>query len=334
MTRQLAALQAALAGVSSLLILPHTNPDPDAIASAVALRWLVERQCGIPARIAYQGVIGRAENQALVSYLRRPLRRLRPGELRQPVAFALVDTQPGAGNCAVAGTDRVRVVIDHHPAQVPVPDAPFVDIRPALGATATILTEYLQASGMPLPRDLATALFYGIKTDTLGLVREVAQADVQAYLFLQPQIDRGALLEIEQAQVPMAYFRQLYAAVQAAQVYDDVVIVQVGELPYPDLTAELADLLLRLKGVQWSVCVGVYERQLLFSVRTRRRRGGAGRLAQQVVGAEGTAGGHGMLAGGQLPLQQGTAPDSGQMVIQRVLACLQKTATRGVSLVP
>ena len=221
MPAPLDALHAALAGAPEVLILPHTNPDPDAIASAVALRALLVHQGHLAVRVGYRGIIGRAENRALVRYLGHPLRRVRLRDIQEAAAVVLVDTQPGAGNCAAQPTAAVRAVIDHHPARGAPPRGAFVDLRPTTGATATIVTEYLQATDVPLTRPLATALFYGIKSDTLGLIRDTSAADIAAYLYLQPQIDPAALMAIEQAPVPVSYFRQLNAAIQAAHVYED-----------------------------------------------------------------------------------------------------------------
>src|SRR5687768_16546215 len=189
MEAQLDGLQAALEGARRILILPHINPDPDSIASAVALRDLLDRHFGLAAQVGYRGVVGRAENRALLRYLGRPLRRLRIAEIRKADAVVVVDTQPVAGNSAAPRDEAVRAVIDHHPAHEAHPAPAFVDNRPTFGATATILTEYFQTAGLELTQPLATALFYGIKSDTLGLIRGASPADVAAYLQLQPQID-------------------------------------------------------------------------------------------------------------------------------------------------
>lgn len=331
---RLAVLKESLAGASQALIVPHTNPDPDAIASAVALRYLLGELWGISADIGFAGVIGRAENRALVRFLRRPLRRLRLNQALPPTAIVVVDTQPGAGNCPVPSSLPIRVVIDHHPQREPLALGAFHDVRPTVGATATILTEYLREAGLPVPAYLATALFYGIKTDTSGLIRGATAADVAAYLFLQPLIETTALLEIEQAQVPVAYFQQLYAAVRTAKVYQGVVIADLGPMAYPDLAGEVADFLLRLEGMQWSVCVGVYDDVVVLSMRTRRKRGGAGRLVQTVVGADGTAGGHGMAAGGQVVLNGASPQVVTQALLERVLTQWHLTPADGVPLVP
>jgi nanoRNase/pAp phosphatase (c-di-AMP/oligoRNAs hydrolase) len=73
---------------------------------------------------------------------------------------------------------------------------------------------------------------------------------------------------------------------------------------YPDLGAEIADLLWRLKGAKWVVCMGVFEGEMILSVRSRSQRIGAGNLVQHIVGNLGTSGGHGVMAGGQIELHQ------------------------------
>jgi nanoRNase/pAp phosphatase (c-di-AMP/oligoRNAs hydrolase) len=296
-------LYQAIGDSGSVLILPHNDPDPDAIAGAVALRYLLAQRPGVEVNIAYKGIIGRAENKAMVRYLDYPLRRLTGADLRQPGPIALVDTQPDAGNNALPPKSTAAIVIDHHPWLEATATAGFADVRSYVGATSTILTEYLQAAGLQPPPSLATALFYGIKTDTMGLGRGASPADTDAYFYLQPRIDVDALVEIERAQVPAEYFKSLSASVQAAQVHDGVVISYVGPVSYPDLAAEMADLLLRLEGTRWVICMGVYQDNLILAVRTRSRRGGAGQLVRAIVGDRGTAGGHGAMAGGQIAIQ-------------------------------
>jgi nanoRNase/pAp phosphatase (c-di-AMP/oligoRNAs hydrolase) len=320
---RLDSLFKALAGANSVLILPHNDPDPDAIASAVALRHLLADRLSVSGQIAYEGIIGRAENKALVRYLGRPLQRLRGSDLRQSLPIALVDTQPGAGNNALPSVSTAAIVVDHHPLREETSGAQFIDVRPGLGATSTIMTEYLQAAGIEPPPTLATALFYGIKTDTLGLGRGAGPADVTAYFYLQLRIDVDALAEIERAQLSAEYFKRLDAALQAAQVYDDVVVSNMGPISRPDMAAEMADLLLRLEGTRWVVCMGVYQDELILAVRSRNRRGGAGQLARDIAGGQGTAGGHGTMAGAQIPLRGKQAEQMARQLVQRALEVLK-----------
>jgi nanoRNase/pAp phosphatase (c-di-AMP/oligoRNAs hydrolase) len=297
-------LRDALEGQKKLLILPHNDPDPDAIASAVSLRYLVAEMFGIEAWIRYDGIIGRAENKALIRYLKYPLKRLRPNEIDQQLSIALIDTQPGAANHPLPESVQPTIVIDHHTLSDSPTQARFTDVRPEIGASATILTEYLQAEDTNLPSWLATALFYGIKTDTMGLGRGASENDIAAYFYLQPKIDVEALVQIERAQVPAIYFISLNLALQATRLYGDMAISYLGLMKYPDLGAEIADLLLRLQGIKWVICFGVYNTDLILSVRSRSQRIGAGDLAQHIVGDQGSAGGHGTMAGGQIRLNQ------------------------------
>jgi nanoRNase/pAp phosphatase (c-di-AMP/oligoRNAs hydrolase) len=313
----------AVANADRVLILPHNDPDPDAIASAVALRHLLAEGPGVEGYIAYKGIIGRAENKALVRYLDHPLHRLTGSDLRRSMPVALVDTQPGAGNNALPPGYDVAIVLDHHSWREPTAAARFADVRTQVGATSTMLTQYVQTASVELPPPLATALFYGIKTDTMGLGRGASADDVTAYFYLQPRIDVDALVKIERAQVPAEYFAKLAATLQAAQIYGNVIVSYVGSTSRPDLAAEMADLLLRLEGTEWVVCVGTYRDDLNLAVRTSRRRGGAGRLAQQIVGDQGSAGGHGSMGGGQIPLD-GKAPEElARQLVQRALHYLK-----------
>jgi nanoRNase/pAp phosphatase (c-di-AMP/oligoRNAs hydrolase) len=313
----------AVGDAGTMLILPHNNPDPDAIASAVALRHLLMQVLNVESEIAYHGIVGRAENRALVRYLGQPLRPLTEADLSGQPSIALVDTQPGAGNNALPAGSEVTLVIDHHTWQEQTAMAAYADLRSEAGATSTILTEYLQAAGLEPEAPLATALFYGIKTDTRGLSRGAGPADTAAYLFLQPLVDTQALAQIEYAQVPASYFRSFDATLRAARVYDGVVFAYVGLMAYPDMTAEMARLLLRLEESRWVVCMGVHQDLLILSVRTQSPAGEADELVQAIVGDEGTAGGHGPMAGGQIPLKGRDPEEVVQLLRQRALRVLQ-----------
>ena len=313
-------LLAVTSSAERILILPHNDPDPDAIASAVALQHLLVYKLNIEVNIAYRGIIGRAENKVLVRYLDNPLQRLTKAVLGKSQAIAIVDTQPGSGNSPIKPSSDIIAVIDHHPWHPQTALAPFVEVIPDVGATSTILTQHLLMSSIPIPDTLATALFYGIKTDTLGLSRSASPADIDAYSYLVPRIDSKALFEIERAQVPADYFRSLVNTLGSTRVYRDVLIATIGQMKYPDLAAEIADWLLRLKGIQWVICLGVYKDHLNLAVRSRHPRGGAGNLAQSVIDGLGTAGGHGSMAGGQIFLDNRDPEPLVQKIVVTTLA--------------
>jgi nanoRNase/pAp phosphatase (c-di-AMP/oligoRNAs hydrolase) len=316
------ALFQALDPSDRLLILPHNDPDPDAIASAAALQYLLAELKGLNSRIRYSGIIGRAENKALVQALGHPLAPLSHTHLAGAPPVALIDTQPGAGNHALPESIQPLIVIDHHPQHQETGSIPFADIRPTYGATSTILTEYLRAAELEPPPPLATALFYGIKTDTMGLGRDTCPADVEAYFFLQQHLDVEILTQVEQAQVPADYFISLVQALRAAHLHNSTLVTFIPNMHYPDLAAEIADFLLRLHGVKWVISLGQFEDTLILAVRTRSQRRGAGRLARLIVGGQGSAGGHGAMAGGQIPLYGSDAEATAQRLIREALANL------------
>jgi nanoRNase/pAp phosphatase (c-di-AMP/oligoRNAs hydrolase) len=307
----------------AVLILPHNDPDPDAIASAVALKHLLESRLNAHVDIAYHGIIGRAENRALVRYLGHPLRRMKGADLESGATIALVDTQPGAGNNPLPAHIMAQIVIDHHPWREATAGAAFADVRSTVGATSTVLVEYLNAANVELTPQLATALFYGIKTDTFGPGRAIHPEDATVYFGLEPLVDADGLFEIEYAQLPIDYFRHLDAALNAARVYDGVVIAYLGSMTYPDLAAEIADLLLRLEKTRWVTCMGVHSDTLIMSVRCRHRAGNAGHMVQAVVATDGIAGGHGSMAAGHIPLGGRTAESLAGEITRRTLQYLQ-----------
>lgn len=331
---QVELLLKAVEGQPRLLILTHNDPDPDAVASALALQCLLTTRLHLTVELAYHGIIGRAENKALVSYLGEPLQPLAGLDFDSSTPFALVDTQPGSGNNALPAGVSIAIVVDHHPWREATALATFADVRTAVGSTSTILTEYLLAAQLEPDRSLATALFYGIKSDTMGLSRKAHPSDVAAYTYLQPRADVDALMEIERAQVPLGYFKSFDTALRAARLYDDRIIISyIGPMAYPDLSAELADVFMRLEGSEWVICMGLYQDELILAVRTRHRDGGAGQLAQTVVDGNGEAGGHGVMAGGHIYLNGRDPKRLATRLSQRVLRYLKAENTRSQALI-
>lgn len=296
---RLRRLLKAFEGAQKVLVLTHDYPDPDSVASALALQRLLERRIkGCQVQIGYGGIVGRAENRALVKAVKADLQPLPELDFASFQATALVDTQPRTGNNSFPAGKWPTVVLDHHPLRTETRRAKFHDVRTRFGATATMLCEYLRAARLRLDPELATALFYGIRTETQALTREASRADREAYMGLLPQVVFRKLYDIEYAGVPRDYFGQMGAALAGTTLYGDVVFTSLAEVPSPDFCAEFCDLILRLESTRWALCVGYKEDMIYLSLRTRERRGHAGRTIAKVVGREGKAGGHGMMAGG------------------------------------
>ncbi|HEY7513749.1 MAG TPA: bifunctional oligoribonuclease/PAP phosphatase NrnA [Vicinamibacteria bacterium] len=325
-------------GHRKALVLTHDNPDPDSIASAVALAYILEHMAGVEAVVAYGGIVGRAENRAMIRVLKLPVLPISRVVFEDHDLIAMVDTQPEQGNHSLPARHFPDVVIDHHPERPETRLCPIADVGGEIGATSTVVVEYFRASGLRMPPSIATALYYGIKADTRDLGRQTTPADVDAYLWLFPAVDKEALGQIEHPRLPIEYFRLYHTAIERALVFDHAVICDLAEVYAPDMVAEVAERFLFLDDVKWSLGFGEYENQLYFSLRTSDRRMNAGRLIREVIEEKGgSAGGHGSMAGARIPLR-GLSPAARarfkQELVQRFLKEFGVRARKGKHIVP
>jgi nanoRNase/pAp phosphatase (c-di-AMP/oligoRNAs hydrolase) len=246
--------------------------------------------------------------------------------LDQFSALALVDTQPGAGNNRLPATHTPQIVIDHHhPIRKTLKNVPYTDVQPEIGATATLLYQYLETTRIVPDSDLATAMFYAIKTDTRGLSRGASSTDQVVYLKLLAQIDHSKLIQVEQAGLPQIDFRAFSRGLNSARVYDRSVVAILGTMHRPDLAAEMADLLIRLDRAMAVLCLGLHEQILHLSIRTEPLGQDAGLLVQQVIIPPGKAGGHGTMAGGQVPIVGQDFNHLANEICHRFMKIMQET---------
>lgn len=285
-----------------ILALMQDNPDPDSIASALAFCELIQRRVGKDVTIGYGGAVGRAENEAMLEFLHVKAHRFTSRDLDEYPILCLVDTQPFCGNNICLRDRPVQIVIDHHATPSSVPwTADVADVRPHYGATSTILFEYLLAGHVEIDPDLATALFYGIQSDTQDLGRQTSPADVAAFQALFQIADKKKLARIRHAPVPVDYFRMLHDALGDSVVAGPVVITRVRADGNPDMIAEIAELMMRLRGTKAAVCYGLADETIYLSVRTFDARFNVGKRIREVTQDIGRGGGHRMMAGGQIP---------------------------------
>lgn len=323
-------------GRGKILIVGHDNPDPDSIAAAVALRHLFLIKTGQDAVLAYGGVIGRSENREMVELLEIPLVPLGGLDLSQFAVTCLVDTQPHAGNNSLPDDHPVQVVIDHHLQKKDHSDVFWFDVREEYGASATILYEYLNDQDVSINTRLATSLFYAIKSETQDLGREWSKADREAYLKLLPLSNNRILSDIINPPVPRDYFSAFRKAIDNAWVYGEVLVFNLYEISNPDLVAELADFLLRQHGVEYVLGMGWYQGTQILSMRSSQPEARLGDIIQKVVEGLGTAGGHGMIAGGQIrgmTVDEVSQQQLEDLLIDRMFASLQIKKTSGEPLI-
>jgi nanoRNase/pAp phosphatase (c-di-AMP/oligoRNAs hydrolase) len=298
-------LDRLLANKEHLLVVVHNNPDPDAIASAVALGYLAEKRMGTELSIAFGGTIGRAENREMIRKLKIHMKQINRINFDRYDCIALVDTQPGAANNSFPLQKKVHIVIDHHQKQ-PYKKVELLLIEPMIGATATLLVELLRASESDVPSDLATAIAYAILTETQNLRRGASRRDIEAYLSVYINANMRTLAEITLPKLPRSYYVILAKTLDRAYVYRNMICAHMGNVTSPETVPEMADFLLRLERMSWSLCSGRFKDKLIISIRSTNPDAHADELIKKLAFDHNTVGGHEMIAGGYISLQEGT----------------------------
>lgn len=318
------------------VLISHVHPDPDSLGAMLGLRFLIQEKLGLPSVLCRDGLIGRAENKAMVACLKIDLVPIEDIDWTQDRAIVMVDSQPNTGRHNIPPNLPVHAVIDHHEVCGDLDAAPFVDLRSTAGATCTIVTNYLMEQELEPTPKLATALFYGIESELTGYPREATKLDDAAAIFLFERAQRDLLAQIKNARLPHSYFETLIEALQNAFTYGKLIASWVDELPQAELAAEIADFLIRFEEVEWSFCAGVHDGQMVMSLRTVHADGQAAYVLQDVVEGLGRAGGHDRRAGGSIPLASDSASALEQLRAQlrkRLLAALNIDECRGQRLV-
>jgi nanoRNase/pAp phosphatase (c-di-AMP/oligoRNAs hydrolase) len=292
--------------LSSLLIVTHDHPDPDALASAWALALLAKKYCRSRVRIGYGGIVGRRENRMMLDSLGIPARPLKSSDLDAP-NLALVDTQPRFKNNPISSRRRPTIIIDHHPKSSKT-NAELLLIDETVGATCTMLAEALLEAGVKVPARLATAIVYGIGSETQNLGREAGKRDIAAYTSFLPKASMKALWRMANPPRPASFFQSLARGIRDAFVFRDVIGVHLRELPNADRVAQMADFLLSHEKMRWSIVTGRFDGRLHVSLRTSYANGEAGAVLKEIMGP-GRGGGHKMIAGGRVDVGQ-AAPEA------------------------
>lgn len=295
------------------------NADPDALASALALKRIFARRTG-EVTIARINEIRRPDNLAMVRYLHIPMIRWDDTLCGLFSRFALIDSQPD--HSPVFNGIPFSVVIDHHPPAQPAPLIPFMDIRPGFGSTSAIMTEYLKALGIRPGALLATALQYGIRTDTASFTRHTSEHDLRAYQYLAKHADGTVLTRIMRSEyLPhwLPYFSRAFSSLHVcgAGGYAFLDVVE-----NPDILVVVADFFTRVHGLSWIAISGVYADPVKGDTVVVVFRGDGrldlGRFAHERLGELGSAGGHRTMARAEFPLAAAEGRNLEVMLFKRL----------------
>ncbi len=290
--------QRYFADADRVLIITHNDPDPDAMASALALRNVLRRTKTTAIIGAMQGVT-RPENLRMVNLLDLHVEPITAASLKEYDRVAMVDVQPHYFGGLI---DRIDLVIDHHPEQ-PGYTAVFKDIRADYGSTSTILTEHLRAVDVNISERTATAMLYAIKSDTLFFNRQTNRVDLEAFSYLYPLADATLIRKMEGAEITMERLDYVMKAHRDGTLADQVFCAFLGTTPREDFIPYVADFFLQLEDVKWTIVAGVVNDALIISVRNLGYTKNAGEFVRRFFADIGNAGGHRAMAKAIIPMR-------------------------------
>lgn len=285
-----------------IAIVTQNNPDPDAIASAVALKRIIEKE-GKTADIIYGEEIGHEENRALVNLMGIQLIHIsKVKDLRDYSKIALIEASiPGRNN--PLNSDIVPdIIIDHHPVDKKHLKGKYVDVRPEVGATSTIMTQYLLHMDYELSEELSTLLLYGIKTDTQDFTRGATPADLNAVAVLYPKANHDLVAKIQTPLMSSETLDALGAAIKNRRIVGSHLTSNAGFIRDRDILPQAADYLLKLEGVSTVLVYGIGKDVVHVSSRNRDTRINLGEAMNTAFGDIGQAGGHSTAAAAKIPL--------------------------------
>jgi len=289
--------------------------DPDAVASALALKRLFWRKVK-KTTICRVNAIKRSDNLALIRDLKITLPYIKKADTSAVTKWALVDSQPH--HHKLLENINFSIIIDHHP-PAPELDAMFIDIREEYGAVSSMMTEYLKAAEIRPSGKLATALFYGIKSDTDNFARSSINADMKAFRYLYPHANLNLIKKIESSEINKKNITAFRKAFEVLSVVGDTVYIHMGTVDDTDILVILADFFLKMTDISWSMVSGIYGKKLIIIIRNAGFRLDAGKVAQRLFGKFGSAGGHKSAARAEIPLADIAAEAGGVEKIENYI---------------
>lgn len=284
-------LKAMVRPNDSMAILMYGSPDPDAVASSMALCELLRQIAQISSCtfIATEPVV-RQQNADFIKAMKVEIQLLKNVDLKAYNIIAIVDAQPTFFGDALKDI-QTKIVFDHHPCTT-VWHAELADIREHYGALSTVLTEYLLAAKAKIPKSLFTALLYGIKTDTNNFERDMILEDIGAYYFNFARANRQLIRRIEMNQIPERFLKHYDHAYHHKRRYRDRIISFLGKVESVDACVQVADFFLRVVNIYYVIVAGIYKERLVIIFRGDGYRQHCGEIAKMAFGKYGSAGGH------------------------------------------
>ncbi|WP_135363574.1 DHH family phosphoesterase [Halosimplex halophilum] len=280
-----------------MAILVHRSPDPDSIASAAALRDIAASR-DVEADIIYEGEIGHQENRAFVNLLGIDLVSRDEVDMDDYDTVALVDYAKGGEPAA----GEIDILLDHYEYENEDLDTGFEDVRSNVSATSTILTKYIQELDLNLSQEVATALLYGIRAETLDFKRDTTPADLTAAAYLYPFADHDTLEQVESPSMSPETLDVLAEAIRNREVSGSHLVSNAGFIRDRDALAQAAQHLLNLEGITTTAVFAIADDTIYLAARSKDIRMNIGKVLDDAFGEMGEAKGHSTDAAVEIPL--------------------------------
>lgn len=275
----------------SLVCMMQGSPDPDAIASAMALHEIIQQKKGLSkcVFVATEPLV-RQQNIEFASLMRLNIRLIHQVDFYAYRLVALVDAQPSflADSLNFIKPD---IVFDHHPREGRW-QAALEDIRHHYGALSSVLTEYLLCARVKISRNLHTALLYGIKSDTDNFDRATIVEDIRAYTYHTKHANMQLIRRIELNETPVRFLKYFNYAYHHMNNFRGRRVCYLGEVESADVCVQIADFYLRLIGTYYVVVAGIVGGKFIVIFRGDGYRQDCGAIAQRAFGLIGKGGGH------------------------------------------
>lgn len=298
--------------------------DPDALASATAVKRLLWRKVAVVDLVSVS-VIERTDNLGMVERLKIPLKLFDQVDPTKYTKIVMVDSQPN--HHKTLSRFAPDVLIDHHP-DTGV-KCSFSDIRPQYGANSTILVQYLKAARIKPSTRLATALLYGIKTDTNNFERQTIIEDVRAFQYLFRRANHHLIYNLEHEEINASYLKYFKRAFGSSRKRKNWIFIHLDKVTSGDACVMVADFFVRVEGISWSIVSGVVDQKLVVIFRNDGLRKNAGNVARQSFKKWGSAGGHKSAARAEVSIKDikpAISVRNHDAMLKWVMTCIQKRA--------
>lgn len=328
-----------LSGKRNILITTHRYPDPDAMASCIAMAELVRTKItGAKVEISIIGNVMGGVNALFAEQAQVQMLAWNEEQLKTHDAVILLDAQPHFANSPLPEGFEPTVVIDHHRTMRKKTKCIFCDIRPEIGATCTIIFSYFMELEAPISRSLGAMLLYAIESDLAGSAGKPGELDNMALSSLTLLADTRKVYQMRYVDLPQNYYIAFANGVNNATFFENVLISHLGEIDTPEKPAVIADFLLRFDKVEWALVTARIENRLVLSLRTRGGKNNAADVMRKLIRGIGTGGGHRTKAGGVVRLidagEQLEIEKITRVLRQRMLAATGHKGCKGSRLVP